>query len=481
MVAGQLKSFKEIPGPLSLPIIGTLYLYFPFFGRYQFDRLHKNALKNYQLYGPIIREEIVPREHIVWLADPEDVKTLFHSEGLHPCRRSHLALEKYRLDRPNVYNSGGLLPTNGPEWARIRTVFQKGLSGPKEAPNFIENSDKVITEWIDTRLKKILTKPDLDYLPELSRLFLELIGIAAFDIRFQSFDDDELHPHSKTSMLLESAFVTNSTILKTDNSLHLWRKFETPTYRKLRKAQEFMENVAIDLVALKMTTFEEKSQSPPSLLEHYIASKDLDFKDIVGMACDVLLAGMDTITYSSSFLLYHLGKNPSVQDALYEEATRILPDPSAPITPAVYEKAKYAKCVVKESLRLRPVSIGVGRQITSDLVFSGYKVPTGTLVVTLNQVMSRLEEYFPDPDSFKPERWMENDRSQVKPHPFIVLPFGNGRRTCIAKRLAQQNMVLLILKLIRRYKVSWNGNEIDSKSLLINKPDGPILLSFKER
>jgi ecdysteroid 25-hydroxylase CYP302A1 len=206
-----------------------------------------------------------------------------------------LALEKYRLDRPNVYNSGGLLPTNGPEWARIRAVFQKGLSGPKEAPNFIENSDKVITEWIDTRLKKILTKPDLDYLPELSRLFLELIGIAAFDIRFQSFDDDELHPHSKTSMLLESAFVTNSTILKTDNSLHLWRKFETPTYRKLRKAQEFMENVAIDLVALKMTTFEEKSQSPPTLLEQYIASKDLDFKDIVGMACDVLLAGMDTV------------------------------------------------------------------------------------------------------------------------------------------------------------------------------------------
>jgi hypothetical protein len=54
-------------------------------------------------------------------------------------------------------------------------------------------------------------------------------------------------------------------------------------------------SVAIDLVALKMTTFEEKSQSPPTLLEQYIASKDLDFKDIVGMACDVLLAGMDTV------------------------------------------------------------------------------------------------------------------------------------------------------------------------------------------
>lgn len=36
---------------------------------------------------------------------------MFRCEGKYPQRRSHLALEKYRLDRPNVYNTGGLLPT----------------------------------------------------------------------------------------------------------------------------------------------------------------------------------------------------------------------------------------------------------------------------------------------------------------------------------------------------------------------------------
>lgn len=68
-----------------------------------------------------------------------------------------------------------------------------------------------------------------------------MIGVAAFDIRFHSFHDDELDPNSKSTKLLDSAFVTNSTILKTDNGPKLWRKFETPAYRRLRKAQELME------------------------------------------------------------------------------------------------------------------------------------------------------------------------------------------------------------------------------------------------
>lgn len=80
-------------------------------GTYKFDRLHHNGLKKLKKYGPVVREEIVPGVHLVWLFKPEDIETMFRCEGKYPLRRSHLALEKYRLDRPNVYNTGGLLPT----------------------------------------------------------------------------------------------------------------------------------------------------------------------------------------------------------------------------------------------------------------------------------------------------------------------------------------------------------------------------------
>lgn len=106
-----VKEFKEIPGPKSLPLIGTLYQYLPVFGRYKFDRLHHNGLEKFRLYGPIVREEIVPGVNLVWIFKPEDIEILYRNEGRYPERRSHLALQKYRLSKSEIYNTGGLLPT----------------------------------------------------------------------------------------------------------------------------------------------------------------------------------------------------------------------------------------------------------------------------------------------------------------------------------------------------------------------------------
>ena len=55
---------------------------------------------------------MVPGVNIVWLFNPLDIAQAFvESPGSFPCRRSHMALEKYRLDRPHVYRTAGLLPT----------------------------------------------------------------------------------------------------------------------------------------------------------------------------------------------------------------------------------------------------------------------------------------------------------------------------------------------------------------------------------
>lgn len=73
--------------------------------------MHRNGFKKLSNYGPIVREEIVPKVNIVWLFKPDDIESLFRGEGKYPQRRSHLALEKYRLDKPHIYNTGGLIPT----------------------------------------------------------------------------------------------------------------------------------------------------------------------------------------------------------------------------------------------------------------------------------------------------------------------------------------------------------------------------------
>lgn len=83
-----------------------------FTGKYSLNELHKAGFDKYQKYGPIICERMVPGISVVWLYDPVDFAQIFNdSPGNFPCRRSHLALEKFRKDRPEIYNTGGLLPT----------------------------------------------------------------------------------------------------------------------------------------------------------------------------------------------------------------------------------------------------------------------------------------------------------------------------------------------------------------------------------
>lgn len=88
------------------------------------------------------------------------------------------------------------------------------------------------------------------------------------------------------------------------------------------------------------------------------------------------------ITYSSSFALYHLATNKEKQRKLYEESLTLLPNETMRVTSEVLARAEYLKACLKESLRLNPVSVGVGRILEEDAVFSGYFVPAGVCLYT---------------------------------------------------------------------------------------------------
>lgn len=81
-----------------------------------------------------------------------------------------------------------------------------------------------------------------------------------------------------------------------------------------------------------------------------------------------------------AFVLYHLGKNPKCQEKLRSECLTLLPDSNEAIETNILHKAYYAKAVLKETFRLNPVSIGIGRILQTDIVLSGYHVPKGVSI-----------------------------------------------------------------------------------------------------
>ncbi|EDW79890.1 uncharacterized protein Dwil_GK17776 [Drosophila willistoni] len=473
------KPFEAIPGPRGPFGLGNLYNYMPGIGSYSWLQLHKAGQDKYDKYGSIVRETMVPGQDIVWLYDPKDIATLLNERDC-PQRRSHLALAQYRKQRPHVYKTTGLLPTNGPDWYRLRSQLQKELSAPKSVRNFVPQVDGVTQEFLQFLRKSQQDQviPAEDMLPKLTRLNLELTCLLTFGVRLDSFSAAEQHPKSRSTRLMHAAETTNSCILPTDQGLQLWRFIETPSFRKLRQAQLYMESAALELV-------EQNMQNPTksaSLISAYMDNRHLDRYDVVGTAADLLLAGIDTTSYASAFLLYHVARNRDVQQRLYEEALRVLPDPKEPLcADNLRTDITYTRAVLKESLRLNPISIGFGRILNQDTVLSGYFVPKGTTVVTQNMVACRLAQHFDDPLSFQPDRWLQQRNAL---NPYLVLPFGHGMRACIARRLAEQNMHVLLLRLLRNYELIWRGQtdaELDVITLLINKPNAPVLIELRSR
>ncbi|KAK3907690.1 Cytochrome P450 302a1, mitochondrial [Frankliniella fusca] len=478
----NVKPFTDIPGPTSLEC-------------YNHEQLDKVGHEKYLKYGPIVREEVSPGNHIVLVFDTSDIEQLSLSENAFPSRRSHLAVKKFRENRPEIYNSGGLLSTNGEEWWRLRRDFQKGFSAPQAVRAYLPAIDEVIQEFVSLQL----CQPHEDFLHPLSRLSLQLTCLVAFDEKFDCFSPQEMKPDSRSSRLMDAAATINSLGFVYDNVENL----RSSVWPKLEEASLFLEGIAVGFVQKKAKVLSKKvdneSGCVPSLFERYLTSPNFDCKDVNGMAVDLLLAGIETVcyrnkiwdtwvlhfgvylqtSYTSSFALYHLAKNEEIQSKLQLEAKSLLQSSTQPISGEILAEASYARAVLKEVFRMSPISIGVGRLLTKDLVLSGFHVPKGTNVVTQNQVICRLEKYFDRPNDFLPERWLKENAQHVKSNPFLVLPFGHGRRSCIARRFAEQQLLTFLLRVARTHQVSWDSpEELGCISVPINKPDKSVKLRF---
>jgi cytochrome P450 len=76
--------------------------------------------------------------------------------------------------------------------------------------------------------------------------------------------------------------------------------------------------------------------------------------------------------------------------------------------------------------------------MTEEIEFGGYKIPTEAFVNLQIYALHRNEEYFPEPDLFKPERFLTNEA--IGRHAFAFVPFSAGSRNCIG------NEIFLLLK-----------------------------------
>jgi cytochrome P450 len=112
------------------------------------------------------------------------------------------------------------------------------------------------------------------------------------------------------------------------------------------------------------------------------------------------------------------------------------------------EDDDYLDAVVKETLRIRPVIVDVARKLARDTEVAGYRLPAGTLVLPAIAAIHAREDLYPQPDAFRPERFLDGGAES-----YSWIPFGGGVRRCIGAAFAQVEMRVVLREVLRRVRL----------------------------
>ena len=128
-------------------------------------------------------------------------------------------------------------------------------------------------------------------------------------------------------------------------------------------------------------------------------------------------------------------------------------------------------------MRLYPPAWITDRVNVKDDVIGDYHLKKGTIIGVSIFEMHRNPKYWNEPETFLPERFLEENRKQILPY---YIPFGAGPRLCIGNNFAMFEMVLTVFELIKRFKISTTTNLIKANPLITLKPVG-LTLKFEKR
>ena len=111
-------------------------------------------------------------------------------------------------------------------------------------------------------------------------------------------------------------------------------------------------------------------------------------------------------------------------------------------------RTDYLHAVIHETLRARAPVVDVVRMLTEPTELCGYLLPARTIVMTSPLLVHRRPDFYPDPQAFKPERFLGS-----RPDPLQFIPFGGGVRRCLGAALANLEMEVIVGHLVRRFDV----------------------------
>ena len=395
---------------------------------------------------------------VVFVSNPDYIKEIFTLEV------------KGDLDRQTLYNAkkpvfgDSIFNSKGETWTNQRRLMQ-----PYFNKDGIEKWRQVVIDEIALLVSKLnASNPDqvnlsVDLKKTIQRIIIRILfGRMEFGqdeaqlIRVVDTVAKGLLPHFVTATLgsekLKYLFWFQNK--RTDKAI---KEFVDYVYSKIDATNSSGED---NLIA---TLYQAKDKKTG-----YSMGKEL-LKD---EAVTLFLAGQDTTINTLIWFFYLIGKHESVHQKITDE---LQAHKDEPLTLETIGNYPYTKAVLYETLRLYPQATALSRNVVNPILIGGKPIEKDATVIVNIYAMHHDKKLWEDPETFLPERFLNANDANYTDKAF--LPFGGGLHNCIGRHLAEMEMMIVVIMLLREYKIEAK-NTMNVKASTTLKADRDLIVTL---
>ncbi|XP_058236763.1 cytochrome P450 3A27-like isoform X4 [Hemibagrus wyckioides] len=195
----------------------------------------------------------------------------------------------------------------------------------------------------------------------------------------------------------------------------------------------------------------DSQKSETDDLNNKETNKGLNDHEILSQSMTLIFAGYETSSSTLSFLFYNLASNPEAMKKLQKEIDETFPN-KAEVDYDTVMNMDYLDATLNESMRLYPVLFRLERICKKTVEINGLTIPKDTVVLIPTYTLHRDPEFWPDPETFNPERFTKENKESIEQYAYM--PFGLGPRNCIGMRFALVAMKLAVVEILQRFDIS---------------------------
>jgi cytochrome P450 len=249
----------------------------------------------------------------------------------------------------------------------------------------------------------------------------------------------------------------------------------TPENRRFRANLRILDETVYRIIARRRA--QPQGQPSGDLLSMLMHARDeesgqaMNDRQLRDEVITILLAGHETTAVTLAWTFYLLSQHPEVEARVRAELAEVLSGRTPEL--ADFERLRYTRMVIEETLRLYPPVWILGRGVASDDQLGGYAVGRGGNVVVSPWAMHRSPSLWEAPLEFRPERFAP-ERADALPR-YAYFPFAGGPRQCIGNSFALLEAVLILAVVLQRHRLALApGHRVELEPLLTLRPRGAL-------